>query len=469
MSYGNLEKLAADTAVLRRYARQHIWNAPHRGFGDAVEENSARGRKTNIARERRLLEHLKSEQRRQQELAEAALVAQRSQNSNLYAKMRERINASDSPSKEYHIRQLAEDEARRDADLVRSTSRMVDPNLAQGVAEYEGRIREYLSPEAQRARREAAYGTVAEYHPIYDRISVHGRGTGGGDRLLAALHENNEREADINIVRKLGLQGVDPTARVLGRGGRFPEIASNVIPQSSHFTPSVPLRDVNIANTATGPDAENLQARVQELRFTPRMGGNTEIEDIGQTVPGAQRILENARILPGAPVPETPGYVRHAQRRLRGENPNALGHRFFDSLGVPLDEPYERRPGDGLLRRTAGAVRDWAIQRGYGDRLIGVGTVSPPSPAAQQRLQQIVDTHQANIAPSGPARLNRNELRMVDDSFHRTFNPQFPQLLARRAPSLQTPTTPLPAEQRSAFREALAAQPGLTRKQFLAR
>lgn len=465
----NLVKLAADTDVLRRFARQHIWNAPHRSLSDAVEENSARGRKANLARERELIANLEREQRRQHTLAQATLAAQRSESSDMYAQMRERINASNSPWKEDHLRQLAEEEARRNADLVRLTSRTVNPDLARRAAELRENMKRYMSPEAQQARREAAYAPEAKYNPIHDRIYLHGRGTGGGDRLISALHENNEREAEIDIVRRLRLEGVDPIKRVLGRGGRFPQTADQVLPQSSHFTPSIPLRDVNIANTATGPDAANLQARVQDLRFTPRMGGRTEIEEIGQMVPGAQRILENSRILPGAPVPETPDYVRHAQRRLRGENPNALGHRIFDALGVPLDEPYERREGDGLLRRTTGAVRDWATQRGYSDRLVGAGTLAPPSPAVQQRLQQIVDTHQANVAPSEPARLNRNELHMIDSSFHRTYNPQFPQLLAKRAPSPQVPATPLPVEQRSAFREALSAQPGLTRKQFLSR
>ena len=84
--------------------------------------------------------------------------------------------------------------------------------------------------------------------------------------------------------------------------------------------------------------------------------------------------MQHAGMLPGGPQEAAPRYVQHAQQRL----------------------------ADG----------------------------APMSPMVQRRLQGIVDQHARSTAPV--ERLNRNELRMIDDEFHRTYNPHIPQLLSRR-------------------------------------
>jgi len=112
---------------------------------------------------------------------------------------------------------------------------------------------------------------------------------------------------------------------------------------------------------------------MRTARLTPGADGQSELSAMGEALPGAKRIMQAAGVLPGAPAVVTPGYVAHAQQRL--------------------------------------------AQGGS-------------SPVVEQRLRGIVSRHEAASAP-GPARFNRNELRMIDDEFHSKFNPQFPQLLGR--------------------------------------
>ena len=62
--YSNLEKLAADMAVLRNVARRHVWNAPNRSFGPEVEGAMAARRR--YARELRVDTRRVSKLRRQE-------------------------------------------------------------------------------------------------------------------------------------------------------------------------------------------------------------------------------------------------------------------------------------------------------------------------------------------------------------------------------------------------------------------
>jgi hypothetical protein len=439
--YHNIEKLAANTADLRRFARQHIWNAPNRGFGAraerAMEElpglrRELRGAERAAAQYEQDLPRLRAEAEAsyQEQLREHEENERLRQSTWERDKDVEGWRAADDMARARAERELAAGSPpERVSAILDHTIRTNAKTYGPPAPRFAPRIRAVPDQSADHRRadelreqiagaRESARSHEAAYDMVADRLILHGSHESSGARLLSALHENNERLAGQRIERVLGRRWQDATRR-----NPMPQAAADVLHMSSHATPSVPLRDVNIANTAWGPEAADLQSRVHNLRHSPRSFA-TEIEGIGRGVPGAQQILENARILPGAPVPETPGYVQHAQQRL-----------------------------------------------------IGAGAGAAPSPAVQQRLQQIVDMHQANTAPTGPARLNSNELRMIDESFHRQYNPQFPQLLSRdpvthaKVPvsTPQTPTTPLPAEQRGAFREALAAQPGLTRKQFLAR
>jgi len=52
MTYYNIEKLAADMGVLRRFARRNIWNAPDRSFGPVAE--GAMSARRELARELRV-------------------------------------------------------------------------------------------------------------------------------------------------------------------------------------------------------------------------------------------------------------------------------------------------------------------------------------------------------------------------------------------------------------------------------
>jgi hypothetical protein len=322
------------------------------------------------------------------------------------------------------------------------------------------------------------YNRGPAYNTRHDTLDIHGPQEGPTYRMLSALHESNERRATREIARKMGYP--TPAAYDYARlAGDAPHVqaASDVLPNSSHMTPSVPLRDMNIANTAHGQGADELRDLVHGLRGTPNvdqrnvesnlygsligwgmgqqealgnlagraadfgrqvvsnpgehvggllssiaggggglgglLGGmfggggeagrimadarsvydgalgatreglarghednpaRTELEHIGHALPNARRIMQHAGILPGGQADAAPQYVQHAQQRL----------------------------ADG----------------------------APMSPMVRQRLQGIVDQHAHTTAPA--QRLNRNELRMIDDEFHRTYNPDIPQLLSRR-------------------------------------
>jgi len=362
MAHYNLEKLAADTRVLRRFARRNIWRAPHRGLGDEAEAAIAAGPR------------LRREMRRA----------------------------------ESHLRRFPHD---NDGNPI-----PVDRAMAQRISDAHTRVG--TAREALSENRRVVSEFQGEYDPVRDRINLHGvqddlARRGPGPRLLTALHENNERIAARGIAAKMrttlaGAAARNPTA---DQETYWPRAASDVLPLSTHMTPSVPLRDINIANTATGDNAEELRQYVRHLRRTPHY--HNEVTEIAADVPGARALLQSAGMISGGVRPATPGYVAHAANRLQSE-------------GAAL------------------------------------------SPTVRARLQRMVDTHAANIAPP-PARLNRNELRMIDDEFHKKYNPDFPQLLARHAPTPRAPLTPLPAGYLQAYENAIKEEPGLTRKQFLAR
>lgn len=442
--YSNLEKFAADTDVLRRFARRHIWNAPHRDFGRKAESamtelrearralrdeqrasarwaSSPDGAQRELAaRAERHQEEMKKWERERQAALDAwagdEFQHRRQLINDRYEKYRTRaqkfIEEGDTPAEAAEW--LAEQRGNLETSFgpLRDLREAPVLDTSPPMNPHKVRIDTEIVPSVERLRgRAEGLGSARGAHYDFNtgRISLHGRREGSAERLLVALHENNERQAAQRIERALGRRYGDSQ-------GPMPRFAADVLPRSSHMTPSVPLRDINIANTAWGNEAAGLQDRVRGWRLIPRENTpKSEIAELADRVPGAGEILRNAQILPGASVPQTPRYVQHAQQRL-----------------------------------------------------IGAAADAPPSPAVQQRLQQIVDTHQASVAPLSNPRLNRNELHMIDSSFHRTFNPEFPQLLAKRVPSPQAPATVLPMEQRDAFREALAAQPGLTRKQFLA-
>jgi len=417
MAHYNLEKLAADTRVLRRFARRNVWNAPHRTMGRDVEANRAVNVRRHLARlqgeiDEEMQRHRQFHSGRKVELdAERARVDQ----ARAWAEEARRMRAGDPATMTQRGVELADEMVQLHE---RNYKRMASDDPVSFMRDRAERLRRdkasYMSPEQVSARRAAAREAEASYNSNTGALNVHGAdygGAGSAGRLYMALHEDNERRASEEIRRKLRF-GADPAGRrKLLQNVNF---ATSRLSASSHATPSIPLRDLNIANTATGPEASELRRVVDWSRRTNRGEARlpAEIDQIAAEVPGARAVLQGAGMISGGVRPATPGYVTQATNRLQSE--------------------------------------------------------APLSPTVRARLQQMVDRHAERIAP-GPARLNRNELRMIDDEFHKLHNPDLPQLLLRRGPSQPAPATPLPTEQRDAFREALKGQPGLTRKQFLAR
>lgn len=374
-TYDNLEKLAADMGVLRRFARRRVWNAPNRSFGPVVE--GAMGARRELAKElrvdtrratnmdayRRRADALRAEaygvdKSRAQEKLRASLAGERARGAKDLARGTEPAEAY---ADTLEAMRDKVDAFRRGSSRWGTRVELPAPPTAPMNIMQRGAVRDELAA----ARRDSMRNWGA--NNTLGGVEVHGPWGGPEERMMVALHERNEGLAQRGMMRRLGINALPED------GSGLPRIGADVLPMSSHQLPSVPLRDVTLANTATGEGADRLREVMRGARLTPGAGGMSELGAMGEALPGAKRIMQGAGVLPGAPLPETPRYVQHAQRRL-----------------------------------AAGGN----------------------TPAVERRLRSVVDAHAANTA-AGPGRFNRNELRMIDDEFNRKFNPQFPKLLSR--------------------------------------
>jgi len=370
----NLEKLAADMGVLRRFARRNIWSAPDRSFGPVAE--GAMSARRELARELRVdtrrATRAAAHKARVDALRAEAVSADRSA---AQVKLRASLNRE----RLRGARDIASGEA---PEVVRAdTLEAMRHRVAQHRANASRWGTNVTAPPAPLApmtnmQRGAVQDELAaarsssrmNWGANNDRgvVEMHGPWSGPEERLMVAMHERNEGLAQRGMLRRMGLKSVPD-------GGDLPRIGADVLPMSTHQTPSVPLRDVTLANTATGAGADKLRDVMRAARLTPGASGQSELGAMGEALPGAKRIMQGAGVLPGAPAVETPRYVAHARQRL----------------------------AEGDI-----------------------------SPVVEQRLRGIVSRHEAASAV-GPGRFNRNELRLIDDEFHRKFNPGFPQLRSR--------------------------------------
>ena len=329
----------------------------------------------------------------------------------------------------------------------------------------------------ERSFSPADYNRGPAYNTRHDTIDIHGPQEGPTYRMLSALHENNERRATREITRRMGYP--TPAAYDYARlAGAAPgvQLASDVIPNSSHATPSVPLRDMNIANTAHGQGADELRDLVYGMRGTPNVDQNNvtsniygsligwgmgqqdalrnlagRATDFGRQVisnPGehmggllssiasgggglggllggmfgggeAGRLVADARSVYDGAL----GATREGLARGHEDNP---ARTELENIGHALPNARRIMQHAGMLPSDQADAAPRYVQ--HAQQRLADG--APMSPMVQQRLRGIVDQHAHATAPA--QRLNRNELRMIDDEFHRTYNPDIPQLLSRR-------------------------------------
>jgi len=204
--------------------------------------------------------------------------------------------------------------------------------------------------------RQMARGGVAHFDPRDGKIYMHGyEHTTPERRATTALHEFNEYLEAKRFERKHGVSATKatPTRHILGPG-------------NNHMNATLPIRDLNIARTVTGRDAQGISEELENLRVN-------ELDHMKQVFPGSSRMLsqlEGKGVVFGGNAPTRA--VTRAQDILRSpQSSPALRNR---AQKIVKSHEAATKPNVRLNRREINHIRDsyddkfnWGVSEFYGD------------------------------------------------------------------------------------------------------